>query len=82
MSGHLSGLLSHFEDHEKEHCDLPVNNPSSAMAPCEYQLINVYHAPRRGRNSILHMEKGSHSPKTAQGNDVKAWDSTSRFLVT
>lgn len=51
------------------------------MAPCEYQLINVYHTPWKERNSILQMEKGSHSPKTTQGNDVKAWDSISRFLM-
>lgn len=32
------------------------------MALCEYLLINVYHIMWRGRNSILQMEKGSHSP--------------------
>lgn len=52
------------------------------MAPCEYQLINAYHTPWRGRSAILQVEKGSHSPKTAQGNDVNAWDSISRFLIT
>lgn len=42
MSGHISGLLSHFGDHEEKHCGVPGNNPSPTMAPCEYQLINVH----------------------------------------
>lgn len=51
-------LLSHFEEHEEKCCDVPGNNPTSAMAPCEDPLINLYYIPRRGGMSLFQMEKG------------------------